>query len=39
MSGYYGEEVRYSSFHVYEMRKEILKRLERKKRLAVVITD
>jgi hypothetical protein len=39
MSGYHGEELRLAAFQVYEMRKDILKRLERKKRLAAVISD
>jgi len=39
ISGYHGEDLKQSALNIYETRKDILKKLERKKKLAAVIND
>ena len=39
LSGYHGETVRKLALSCFEARKDILKKLERKKKLAAVISD
>lgn len=39
LSGYHGEGLKNVAAQIYENRKEIMKRLERKKKLAAAIND